>query len=69
MTPQEYEAKYKLKPIVVAFEHCMSETGYRRQKLATENRTKPSAMACRISQLLDFIRESGLEPPKPNFFD
>lgn len=67
MTPQEYEAKYKLKPNAVAYEHCMSETGYRKQKLATDNKTNPSAMACRISQLLDFIRENGQEPPKPLF--
>lgn len=29
MTPQEYETKYKLKPIAVAYEHCMTEVGYR----------------------------------------
>lgn len=69
MTPQEYETKYKLKPIAVAYEHCMTEVGYRRQKLATKNKTSPSAMACRISQLLDFIREKGIEPPQPIFFD
>jgi hypothetical protein len=69
MTPQEYETKYNLKPIAVAYEHCMTEVGYRRQKLTTHNKTNPSAMACRISQLLDFIREQGQEPPHPIFFD
>lgn len=69
MTPQEYALKHKLKPIVAAYEHCISENAYRKQTLATENRTKPSATTCRISQLLDFIRQTGHEPPQPIFFD
>lgn len=69
MTPQEYAQKHNLRPIAVAYEHCISENAYRRQMLATENKTKPAATTCRISQLLDFIREQGLEPPQPVFFD
>ncbi|MBW4566023.1 MAG: hypothetical protein KME32_34090 [Mojavia pulchra JT2-VF2] len=69
MTPQEYAEKYKIRPIVAAYEHCITENAYRKQALSTKNRANPSATTCRISQLLDFIREQGLEPPKPNFFD
>jgi hypothetical protein len=69
MTPQEYAIKYKLKPIAAAYEHCISENAYRKQSLATANKTNPSATTCRISQLLDFIRETGNEPPQPIFFD
>jgi hypothetical protein len=69
MTPQEYASKHKLKPTVVAYEHCISENGYRKQTLLSENKTNPSPMACRISQLLDYIRELGYEPPPPIFFD
>lgn len=69
MTPQEYAEKYRLRPMVVAHEHCLTENGYRKQTLSTKNKRNPSATACRIAQLLDFIREQGLEPPQPIFFD
>jgi hypothetical protein len=69
ITPQNYAQKYRLKATQVAYEHCITEVSYRRQMLSTENKTKPSPQTCRISQLLDFIREQGLEPPPPNFFD
>lgn len=68
-TPQEYAQKYKLKPMAVAHELCITENAYRRYLLATAKKTNPSATTCRISQLLDFIRELGHEPPKPIFFD
>ena len=68
-TPQEYASKYKLRPMTVAHEHCITENAYRRQMLATAKKTTPSPTTCRVSQLLDFIREMGLEPPQPIFFD
>lgn len=69
MTPQEYAQKYNLKAIAAAYEHCLTENAYRRQFLTTKNKRSPSATTCRVSQLLDFIREQGLEPPQPIFFD
>ncbi|ABA24966.1 hypothetical protein Ava_B0255 (plasmid) [Trichormus variabilis ATCC 29413] len=69
MTPQEYAQKYNLKATTVAHEHCISENAYRRQILSTKNKNRPAATTCRISQLLNFIREHGLEPPNPIFFD
>jgi hypothetical protein len=41
-TPQEYASKYKLKPMTVAHEHCITENAYRRQMLATTKKTNPS---------------------------
>ena len=70
MTPVEYAQKYSLKPIKAAYDLCMTECTFRRLTLTTKNRIKnPSASSCRVAQLLDFIREQGLEPPEPNFFD
>ena len=69
MTPREYAEKYNLRPVQVAYEHCITEVGYRKQCLATKNKTKPSAQTCRISQLLDYIKDLGHEPPQPIFFD
>lgn len=69
MTPKEYAEKYNLRPLATAYEHCLTENSYRRQLLTTKNKRNPSATVCRVSQLLDFIREQGLEPPQPIFFD
>lgn len=69
MTPAKYAQKHNLKPTVAAYELAMTENGFRKQGLATKNRRSPSAQSCRIAQLLDFIKEAGLEPPAPYFFD
>ena len=68
-TPQEYAAKYNLRPIVAAHEHAMTENTYRRYLLSTKNRINPSLITRRVSQLLDFIKSNNLEPPDPVFFD
>jgi hypothetical protein len=70
MTPAEYAEKYRLKPIQAAYEIGMAEGSYRKQ-LSSSKKThrNPSAIACRTAQLLDFIRQAGLEPPPPVFFD
>jgi len=69
MTPTEYAAKYNLRATVAAYELAMTENGFRKQQLHTKNRRQPSTQTCRVAQLLDFIRESGMVPPEPIFFD
>jgi hypothetical protein len=68
-TPQEYGIKYNLPPYAVAYDHCISENSVIRYSMKTHNKTNPSATTRRISQLLDFIRQLGYEPPNPNFFN
>ena len=69
MTPTEYAQKHNLRPTVAAYELAMTENGFRKLSLATKNKRSPSTQACRIAQLLDFIKEQGLQPPAPIFFD
>lgn len=69
MTPQEYAEKYKFPISKVVYEHCITENAYRRYTLSTKNKSNPSPITCRVTQLLTFIRENGLEPPIPIFFE
>lgn len=61
-TPLEYAKKYKKPKTLAAYELGLdSQILYRYEK----GDRNPSATACRVAQLMDFIIQSGLEPPEP----
>jgi hypothetical protein len=72
-TPSEYvenyRRQYKLPVSAAAYDLAMSEGNFRRYAITTKNKRKPSTQTCRVVQLLDFIRQNGLEPPAPVFFE
>lgn len=72
-TPTEYveyyRRQYNLPISVTAYELAMSESNFRRYAIVTKNKRKPSTQTCRVVQLLDFIRQNGLEPPPPVFLE
>ncbi|MEL7037764.1 MAG: hypothetical protein AAFO04_19375 [Cyanobacteria bacterium J06592_8] len=67
LTPQEYANLYGLTPVEAAIDLGITENSFRRYTLTTKNKINPSPQTLRTVQLLNFIRERGLEPP--SFFD
>ncbi len=63
MNPVDYAIKHHLPPVQAAEECGMTETSFRRYTLSTGNKRSPSPLSRRVAQLLDFIRDQGLEPP------
>lgn len=61
--PLKYGEKYNKNKITVAVEHCLTtpDVLYKYEK----KQKTPSLQTRRISQLLDFIRVNGFEPPAP----
>lgn len=60
--PLTYGKVYKRPYNAVAYEHAMSTNALYQYESGRKN---PSAQTKRVSQLLDFIRQNGLEPPEP----
>lgn len=64
-----YQKQYNLPVSAVAYELAISECHYRRYFIKSKSKRSPSSQACRVAQLLAFIKDNGLQPPPPNFFD
>jgi|GEM_PF-3112027 len=69
MTPQQYAEKYGLAPEKVSEEIAIDLGSYFRYNSRGKRRRTPSPQILTICQLLDFIRQNGLEPPTPTIPD
>lgn len=64
--PIGYSIKYGRNYTQAAYEHALSADTMSRYARGV---LKPSAQSRRISQLLDYMRSHGIEPPPPLFFN
>lgn len=60
--PLAYGKLYQRPMIAIAYEHAISTNVLYQYE---SGKKRPSAQTKRVSQLLDFIRRNGLEPPEP----
>lgn len=73
LTPIDYIRAYQLRnnlsPSDTAGDLLISMSHYYKFFTDSAHKRSPSSHCCRIAQLLEFIKNNGLEPPPPIFQD